>query len=270
MAEDNASPRLIEMLSVEGFQAEYPGLVHSIFGPYYQDGFCTEPIENGIFTNPGWRCFLVPHVINAVDRTGDIRYGHDWKATTSSAYSEQVNWMQAIMLVHWSRPVEHVLYTMPGYLTGQNWYWEPPGPVYRLKALAEEIQRTPLHVTPAYRSMMLFDEAGEWGMIDCEDEQISVIGAKGGLYDHFIAVFGGLDRIKARMNQRFIEEYRRYFTQGDSAAMEAFQSHFRMIYGQVGWEWPYAPNFDPAGHLFCNRICAVFRLEGRLVTAHPP
>jgi len=241
---------LVENLTAEQFETERPGLVRSIFGPHFQDGFCTEPIENGIFTNPGWQCFLVPLVIDTLDRTCNIDDWDDRKTIHSPNYSEPVNWLEAIMAVHWSRAVENVIYARTCHFTHMSDAdWEGlgplPGPLKRVKAVASAIEGIQFPDVFFFRSMMLFDEAGEWGIVDCWDEAFLVLGAKGDLFDRFVSVFGGLPRITERMNNGFVEEYQNRYNPEDPGATSGLEAHYRMIYSQVGWDWPFEPHFDP-------------------------
>lgn len=249
MENDEETWQVCRDYSVSEFHAAYPNLVYQVFGPYFKDGFCTEPIENGIFTNPGWKCFLLPMVVGHLDHSSFVTKGRAWRGRDGQIESDPVNWLEAIMLVHWRRPVEHVFSAMTGYFAPMYMDQDETGPVKKIIARAEAIYENPNNPPGFQNSEMLFDAAGEWGMIDCWDELFSVFGAKGDLFDDFVAVFGGMERIKQRMNQNVIREYLKEYVPGKPEASAVFEAHYKMIYSQVGWDWPFEPHFDPEKYL---------------------
>lgn len=238
-ANSNSSAIRSETMPLDQFLTAFPTLIGDIYGSDLEDGPTVEPLKRDLFKNEGWQCLILPGQIGNLDKSH--RLDEPESIESERTFWRPVNWLEAILMAHWTRPEPHIL---QAYTAVFGRRWKPDQSecvVCRVPAVASDLAAAGRPPTSPHWSEMLFDPRGEWGMIDVFDEPMTLLGAKGDLFDRFAELFGGLDEIMLCFNEYLCNlEVRNRKTSPDGKPInEEFLSNYRPIYDRIGWPWPF-------------------------------
>lgn len=237
-------------IPVRDFIGQKLPLVHGIFGCDLYDSVSFGTFERNLFPNPGWKALLLPTRIVEMNNDRFIDPSL-WQGLCSDWY-RSVNWLEVLMSVHWSRPCPTLFLALAGYFSDsfeelEIKYWDKDKEcvVYETPAAAAVLDGLYPPAYGVFSTPMLIDPLGEWGMIDENEYSVSMLGAKGELFDRFVMALGGMEAIQKRFNYFLLLESRMdkreplpadtYPDDIDEVRLGAF----RPVYDRIGWPWPF-------------------------------